>query len=110
MSGDEDKYKYYRNKICSLIRLSKKIYYQDYFERNKTNMKKTWEGINDVLHRRKKTKIITAIKDPNKGKKIVKEPSQVANILNDHFSSVGNRLAITIPTPQQHYLNHDHYY
>ena len=106
VSGDEDKYKYYRNKICSLIRLSKKIYYQDYFERHKTNMKKTWEGINDVLHRRKKTKIITAIKDPNKSNKIVKEPSQVANILNDHFSSVGNRLASTIPTPQQHYLNY----
>ena len=24
VSGDEDKYKYYRNKICSLIRLSKR--------------------------------------------------------------------------------------
>ena len=76
VSDDEDKYKYYRNKICSLIRLSKKICYQDYFERHKTNMKKTWEGINDILHRRKKTKIITAIKDPNKSNKIVKEPSQ----------------------------------
>ena len=27
-----------------------------------------------------------------------------ANILNDHFSSVGNRLASTIPTPQQHLI------
>ena len=88
------------------IRLSKKIYYQDYFERHKTNMKKTWEGINYVLYRRKKTKIVTAIKDINKSNKIVKEPPQVANILNDHFSSVGNRLARTIPTPQQHYLNY----
>ena len=78
----------------------KKIYYQDYFERHKTNMKKTWERINDVLYRRKKTKIVTAIKDINKSNKIVKEPPQVANILNDHFSSVGNRLARTIPTPQ----------
>ena len=64
-------------------------------------MKKRWEGINDVLYRRKKTKIITAIKDLNKGNEIVKEPPQVANILNDHFSSMGNRLAKTIPTPQQ---------
>ena len=60
----------------------KKIYYQDYFERHKTNMKKTWEGINDVLYRRKKTKIVTAITDLNKSNKIVKEPPQVANILN----------------------------
>ena len=45
-------------------------------------MKKTWEGINDVLYRRKKTKIVTAIKDLNKSNKIVKESPQVANILN----------------------------
>ena len=48
VSGDEDKYKYYGNKIYSLIRLRKNMYYQDYFERDKTNMKKTWEGANDV--------------------------------------------------------------
>ena len=42
-SGDDSRYKYYRNKICSLIRLSKKRYYYEYFEHNVTNMKKTWE-------------------------------------------------------------------
>ena len=31
-SWDEIKYKYYRNKICSLIRLSKSNYYHKYFE------------------------------------------------------------------------------
>ena len=69
-------------------------------------MKKTWEGINDVLHHRKKTKLITALKDPNNGNKIVKEPSQIPNILNELFASVGNRLASKIPTSQQHYLNY----
>ena len=77
MSGDEDKYKYYSNKICSLIRLSKKLYYQDCFKHHKTNVKKTREGINDVLHCRKKTKLITALKDPNNGNKILKEPSRI---------------------------------
>ena len=69
-------------------------------------MKKTWEGINDVLHRRKKTKLITALKDPNNGNKIVKEPSQIPTILNELFASVGNRLASKISTSQQHYLNY----
>ena len=69
-------------------------------------MKKTWDGINDILHRRKTTKLITALKDPNNGNKIVKEPSQIPNILNEQFASVGNRLASTIPTSQQHYLNY----
>ena len=68
-------------------------------------MKKTWEGINGILHRRKKTKLKSAIKDRNKSNNIVNGPSQIANILNDHFASVGNSLASTIPMPQQHYLN-----
>ena len=52
-SGDEIKYKYYRNEICSLIRLSKGNYYKKYFECNMTDMKRTWKGINELLYRRK---------------------------------------------------------
>ena len=48
--GDNARYKLYRNKICSLIRLSKKNYYFDYFNDNIANMKKTWEGINTYIH------------------------------------------------------------
>ena len=39
-SGDIDMYKYYRNKISVLTRLSKKAYYHKYFEDNITNIKK----------------------------------------------------------------------
>ena len=39
-SGDDSRYKYYRNQICSLIWLSKKRYYYEYFEHNVDNMKK----------------------------------------------------------------------
>ena len=39
-SGYNDKYKYYRNKISVLTRLSEKAYYHKYFEDNITNMKK----------------------------------------------------------------------
>ena len=44
-TGDNTRYKLYPNKICSLIRLSKRNYYFDYFNDNIANMKKTWEGI-----------------------------------------------------------------
>ena len=43
----------YRNKITNLIRMSKKRYYQDYFENNITNMKKTLEAINNLINRKK---------------------------------------------------------
>ena len=43
-SGDTAKYKQYRNKISSLTRLSKKLYYQAFFEANLNNMKKNLGG------------------------------------------------------------------
>ena len=39
-SGDQTKYKFYRNKINHLIRISKRGYFHDYFEKNLQNMKK----------------------------------------------------------------------
>ena len=56
-SGDKDKYKLYRNKILLLTRLSKKLYYHNYFETNLHNMKKTWEGINNRHYNTELTKI-----------------------------------------------------
>ena len=47
-SGDEVRYKHYRNKICTLIRWSKRRYYDTFFENNMANMKKTWQGINEL--------------------------------------------------------------
>ena len=38
-AGDTVKYTLYRNKISSLTRLSKKLYYHAYFEENLNNMK-----------------------------------------------------------------------
>ena len=53
-TGDEVRYKQYRNKISTLIRLSKRKYYDTFFENNMANIKKTWQGINELLHRWKK--------------------------------------------------------
>ena len=71
------------------------------------NMKKTWQGINELLHRRKQNlKVISALKDFNNRNKIVKEGSRIPNIINEHFATVGNRLANKLPIPQNHYLDY----
>ena len=64
-SGDFEKYKYYRNNICTLIRLSKKSYYCELFKNNLNEMRKTWQAINVLLNRRKRSlKLINKLKDP----------------------------------------------
>ena len=55
-----------------------------------------------LYHRKRNFKNITKVKD--KGK-IVTEASQIPNILNKHFASVGTRLASKLPSPPKHHLD-----
>lgn len=98
-SRENARYKLYRNKLVGLIRSSKREYYSEYFNNNITNMKKTWEGINTLLHRKpKSSKRLSALKDPTNGNKITRNPSRIPNILNEHFASVGHKLASRLPS------------
>ena len=53
-TSDRDKYKFYRNKIIYLTRLSKANYYQSFFDLNICNMRQTWKGINELIGNGKK--------------------------------------------------------
>ena len=53
-SGDYTTYKLYLNKVLTLTRISKKMYFRKYFEENFTNTQKIWEGINSLLGRKNK--------------------------------------------------------
>ena len=94
-TGDRTRYKLYRNKICSLIRLCKRNYYFDYFNDNIiANMKKTWEGVICLLHRKTKpSKCLNAVKDLTKNNGVIRDPAHIPDMFNKHFASVGNNLA-----------------
>ena len=67
-SGDMFKYKLYRNKILTLSRPSKKLYYHNYFETNISNSKNTWKGINLLTNGKTRgDHVITALKRPGNG-------------------------------------------
>ena len=85
-TSDRDKYKFYRNKIISLTRLSKANYYQSFFDLNIFNMRHTWKGINKLIGNGKKK---------NKGKStnyIRPNPNEVRAV----FSSISRRLLILL--------------
>ena len=42
-------YKKYRNLLSTLMKKSKQAYYDKYFERNWSNIKNTWKGINSLI-------------------------------------------------------------
>ena len=53
------KFKTKRNILVNVIRESQKLYYKGYFEQNRTNIKKTWEGIKRVININKKENNVT---------------------------------------------------
>lgn len=101
-SGDKLRYKVYKNKISSLTRLSKKSYYHNYFETNLHNMKKTWEGINNLIkYNNRKSKRINTLKHPIKG--VTQNSAEISNILNNRFATIGHKLASKIPNSDEHF-------
>ena len=88
-----------RNKILTLTRVSKKLYYHTYFEQNANNLKNTWKGINILINRNKKNiKQITALRKPN-NVGISYNTSEIPDIMNNHFAPIGNNLSSKIPQP-----------
>ena len=47
-----DKYKKYRNVLTTVLRTAKQMYYNNQFERDKKDSKKTWKHINELLNKK----------------------------------------------------------
>ena len=47
------KFKEFRNKLHNLIRISKRKFYDNKFQKSRNDMKKTWKTINNILGRKK---------------------------------------------------------
>ena len=94
-----DKYKRYRNTLTSVLRTAKKLYYGTLFERDKSNSKKTWDHINELLNKKCTSQNITKIHELVKtdGSKVT-SPNDIADTFNNFFVSVGENLANKIVT------------
>ena len=89
------KFKFYRNKLNHLLRISKRMYYKDFFNNNINNMKNTWKGIRQIVNLKPlschaPTKIIKDNIELVEGK-------SVADAFNDFFANIGGKLANSIP-------------
>ena len=90
-----DKYKFYRNLITRLKKQSFNNYYKDKFNQNSKDRKKAWETVNEITNHkiRKKTEIRSM---KGKNGEDLRDTSDIANCLNDHFNSIGRKMASEI--------------
>ena len=89
-------YKKYRNKITELLGISKQTYYQNYFEKNKKNSKRIWQGIHEIISSWKSKKDSSTSTIVIDGYTIT-APTEMAESFNNFFTSIGNNLQKMIP-------------
>ena len=99
-------YNIFRNRVNRELIKSKKEYYSKYFEDNKTNSKKIWEGIKSIININKsKNNTISQLKVNEKS---IDDPIEIAKSLNDFFVNVGPKTEQSIPhnpiTKPENYL------
>ena len=68
-------------------------------------MKKTWEGINELLNRQRNRKQVSALQRPNNSG-VTQNPAEITNILNHYFASIGPRLARNISPPRKNFQDY----
>ena len=93
----EDKFKKHIEILDKLIREAKINYYKNNFEKAKSDIKKTWNKINEILNRmNKKGELPTYFYD---GDRVVSNSQDIANLFNNFFCGIGPKLAQSIKGP-----------
>ena len=88
-------YNRFRNRVDRELKRSKKSHYTEYFNEHSNNIRKTWKGIKSIVN--VKNKFNQGISQLNIKGKIVSEPNDIANHINDFFVNVGPELDKNIP-------------
>ena len=97
----QTKYILYRNVLGKLLKEEREQYFIKKLESNEGNMKETWKIINEAANRVTKQKKCFPIEEWQNSKGEVQSEKEVANILNNYFSTVGAELASKIPKPSK---------
>ena len=93
------RYKFYRNRIVSLTRASKKLYYSRYFLQNSGNLRKLWQGVREIIS----SPISNSCISLNINDALSSNPEEVSEGFNDFFSTVADKIRSKIPVTRHHF-------
>ena len=93
----ENSYKSFCALLQKTIRLAKAHYYQTQFENFKSDIKKAWKQINEILSKKKKS--VDLPKYFFDGSKTLTDNTDIANCFNNFFCNIGPSLANEINSP-----------
>ena len=91
----ETKYKVYKNKLTTIMRQAKKDYYSALLERNKSNIKETWNTLKKVMGKERGPPSTPCYFINEDGVRL-ENMNDVTNEFNSYFVNVGPKLAKNI--------------
>ena len=83
-------FKQYRNEINKLCRISKSQHFKHYFNENKKNLQKTWDGVKQILNSKNNSK--KQVNCINTNDKFITDHEGVANNFNKYFCSIAKKI------------------
>jgi len=98
-----DYYNAFKNQVTKLIRRVKLKYYSDKFKSNFSDSSATWKTVNSLIGKKKK-KSVCPLKILSNDR-LLTEPIEIANCLNDFFANIGSQLDSSIPQTDSHALH-----
>jgi hypothetical protein len=101
--NDIIKFNQYRNIYNTLIRASKKLYFEQNLFINKCNPKKTWDLLKEATNLTKGKSTIDRIKVNNVP---TDNPMDMAYAFNEFFSSIGTDISNTIPATNKNPISY----
>ena len=109
----EQEFKTYKNNLLKLTRTSKFNNYNNYFQENRLNLFKTWEGLNllktwegikDIINITKKSK--NNINSIQVNGRDITDPAIITNEFNNHFTTIAKQIEAKLITPNFHFSNY----
>ena len=91
----------YRNKIVTINKLYRTIYY-DSVLKDSTNSKKMWDNINLIINKKRRSSIIDNLQVNGK---TLHQPVSISNAINKYFCNVPAELASSLPKADRHFTS-----
>ena len=98
-------YRKLRNKINNNVKTTKASYYHNSLIQSEGNSRRTWKTINHLMSRRQNNQLV---KEDKVNDISICNSNEISNTFNEHFSTIGPRLAREIPSTSDEvstYLN-----
>ena len=89
-------YKRCKHKLKHIIKVSKKIYYEEQLIKYTHDTKMVWRTLNEILNRGRKNRSLPTEFIENNTTETIKDPSKIANSFNEYFVNIGLKLAKNI--------------